>query len=75
MRCYTIHLEPYTRVGATIVLLNSWVEVFWVSDRPEMSRESWEIVDRSRACGWGMSRRDDVEVIGRAVVLIVLSTS
>jgi acyl-CoA reductase-like NAD-dependent aldehyde dehydrogenase len=22
-----------------------------------------KIVDRSRACGWGMSRRDDVEVV------------
>jgi hypothetical protein len=37
MRCDVIHLEPYTRVGATVVLLNSWLEVFWVSDRPEMS--------------------------------------
>jgi hypothetical protein len=35
--CYAIHLEPYTRVGATVVLLNSWLEVFWVSDRPETS--------------------------------------
>jgi hypothetical protein len=36
-RRYAVHLEPYTWVGATVVLLNSWLEVFWVSDRPEMS--------------------------------------
>jgi hypothetical protein len=36
-RCDVVHLEPYTRVGATVVLLNSWLEVFWVSDRPETS--------------------------------------
>jgi hypothetical protein len=34
---YTVHIEPYTRVGATVVLLDSWLEVFWVSDRPETS--------------------------------------
>jgi hypothetical protein len=34
---YAIHLEPYTRVGVTVVLLNSWLEVFWVSDYPETS--------------------------------------
>jgi hypothetical protein len=72
---YAVHLDPYTRVGATVVLLNSWLEVFWVSDRPETSWESWEIVDRSRACRWGVSCGDDVEVVGRAVVLVVLSTS
>jgi hypothetical protein len=32
--CDVIHLEPYTWVQATIVLLNSWLEVFGVSDRP-----------------------------------------
>jgi hypothetical protein len=32
---YIVHLEPYTRVGATVVLLNGWLEVFWVSDCPE----------------------------------------
>jgi hypothetical protein len=36
-RRYAIHLEPYTRVGATVILLNSWLEVLGVSDRPEMS--------------------------------------
>jgi hypothetical protein len=36
-RRYAVHLEPYTWVGATVVLLNSWLEVFWVSDRPETS--------------------------------------
>jgi hypothetical protein len=36
-RCDVVHLEPYTRVGATVVLLNSWLEVFWVSDRPKTS--------------------------------------
>jgi hypothetical protein len=36
-RCDAVHLEPYTRVGAPVVLLNSWLEVFWVSDRPETS--------------------------------------
>jgi hypothetical protein len=34
---YAVHLEPYTQVGATVVLLNSWLEVFWVSDHPETS--------------------------------------
>jgi hypothetical protein len=34
---YVVHLEPYTWVGATIVLLNSWLEVFWVFDCPETS--------------------------------------
>jgi hypothetical protein len=29
--CYVVHLEPYTWVGATVVLLDSWLEVFWVS--------------------------------------------
>jgi hypothetical protein len=33
------------------------------------------IIDRSRACRWGVSRGDDVEVVGRAIVLVVLSTS
>jgi hypothetical protein len=32
-RRYAVHLEPYTRVGATVVLLDSWLEVFWVFDR------------------------------------------
>jgi hypothetical protein len=36
-RRYAVHLELYTQVGATVVLLNSWLEVFWVSDRPETS--------------------------------------
>jgi hypothetical protein len=35
--CDAVHLEPYTWVGATVVLLNSWLEVFWVSDCPKMS--------------------------------------
>jgi hypothetical protein len=35
--CNAIHLEPYTWVGATVVFLNSWLEVFGVSDRPETS--------------------------------------
>jgi hypothetical protein len=34
---YAVHLEPYTWVRATVVLLNSWLEVFWASDRPETS--------------------------------------
>jgi hypothetical protein len=34
---YAVHLEPYTWVGATVVFLNSWLEVFWVTDRPETS--------------------------------------
>jgi hypothetical protein len=34
---YVVHLEPYARVRATVVLLHSWLEVFWVSDRPETS--------------------------------------
>jgi hypothetical protein len=34
-RRFAVHLEPYTQVGAAVVLLNSWLEVFWVSDRPE----------------------------------------
>jgi hypothetical protein len=45
-----VHLEPYTQVGATVVLLNGWLEVLGVSDRAKMTRECWEIVDRSRAC-------------------------
>jgi hypothetical protein len=36
-RRYAVHLEPYTRVGATVVLLNGWLEVLGVSDRSEMS--------------------------------------
>jgi hypothetical protein len=36
-RRYAIHLEPYTRVGATIVLLNRWLEVLGVSNRLETS--------------------------------------
>jgi hypothetical protein len=36
-RRYAVHLKPYTRVRATVVLLNGWLEVFWVSDRPETS--------------------------------------
>jgi hypothetical protein len=35
--CNVVHLEPYTWVRAAVVLLNSWLEVFWVSDRPEAS--------------------------------------
>jgi hypothetical protein len=31
-----VHLEPYTWVGVTVVLLNGWFEVLGVSDRPEM---------------------------------------
>jgi hypothetical protein len=36
-RHYDVHLEPYTWVRATIVFLNSSLEVFWLSDRPETS--------------------------------------
>jgi hypothetical protein len=32
-----VHLEPYTRVRATVVLLKGWFEVFGVSDHPETS--------------------------------------
>jgi hypothetical protein len=35
--CDVVHLEPYTLVTATVVLLNGWLEVFGVSDRPETS--------------------------------------
>jgi hypothetical protein len=35
--CNVVHLEPYTWVRATIILLNSWLDVFWVSDRLETS--------------------------------------
>jgi hypothetical protein len=35
--CDAIHLELYTWVGVTVVLFNSWLEVFGVSDRPETS--------------------------------------
>jgi hypothetical protein len=35
--CNAVHFEPYTRVRATVVLLNSCLEVLWVSDRPETS--------------------------------------
>jgi hypothetical protein len=49
-RRYAVHFEPYTWVGATVVLLNGWLEVLGVSDRSESSWESWEIIDRSRAC-------------------------
>jgi hypothetical protein len=37
MCCNAVHLEPYTWVGATVVLLNGWLEVLGVSDRPETS--------------------------------------
>jgi hypothetical protein len=30
-----VHLEPYTRVRATVILLNGWFEVLGVSDRLE----------------------------------------
>jgi hypothetical protein len=30
-----LHLEPYTRVRATVILLNGWFEVLGVSDRLE----------------------------------------
>jgi hypothetical protein len=33
--CDAVHLEPYTWVGATVVFLDGWLEVFGVSDRPE----------------------------------------
>jgi hypothetical protein len=36
-RRYAIHPEPYTRVGAAVILLNRWLEVLGVSNRPEMS--------------------------------------
>jgi hypothetical protein len=36
-RRYAVHLEPYTRVRATVVLLDSRLEFLLVSDRPEMS--------------------------------------
>jgi hypothetical protein len=32
-----VHLEPYTWVRATVVLLNGCLEVLWISDRPETS--------------------------------------
>jgi hypothetical protein len=32
-----VHLEPYTWVGATVILLNGWLEVLGVCDRPETS--------------------------------------
>jgi hypothetical protein len=35
--CDAVHPEPYTWVGVIVVLLNSWLEVFWVSDRPKTS--------------------------------------
>jgi hypothetical protein len=35
--CNVVHLKPYARVRATVVLLDSWLEVLGVSDRPEMS--------------------------------------
>jgi hypothetical protein len=31
-----VHLEPYTWVGATVVLINGRLKVLWVSDRAEM---------------------------------------
>jgi hypothetical protein len=33
----SIHLEPYAWIRATVVLLNSRLEVLWVPDRPETS--------------------------------------
>jgi hypothetical protein len=32
-----IHLEPYARTRETVIFLNSWLEILWVSDRPETS--------------------------------------
>jgi hypothetical protein len=32
-----VHIEPDTLVGATVVFLNGWLEVFRVSYRPETS--------------------------------------
>jgi hypothetical protein len=34
--CNAVHLEPYTRVRAIVVLLNSRLEILWVSDHLEM---------------------------------------
>jgi hypothetical protein len=34
---YVVHLESYTRVRVTVVLLNSCLEVFRISDHPETS--------------------------------------
>jgi hypothetical protein len=35
--CDDVHLEPYTWVIATVVLLNGRLEIFGVSYRPETS--------------------------------------
>jgi hypothetical protein len=32
-----VHLEPYTRIRVTVILLNVWFEVLGVSDSPEMT--------------------------------------
>jgi hypothetical protein len=36
-RRYAVRLEPYTRIGATVIFLNRRLEIFGVSDRPETS--------------------------------------
>jgi hypothetical protein len=41
----------------------------------ETSCERREVVDRTRACRWGIGRWDDVKVIGRAVVLVIMGAS
>jgi hypothetical protein len=35
--CDAVHFEPYIWVGATVVFLDGWLQVFGVSDRPETS--------------------------------------
>jgi hypothetical protein len=35
--CDVVHLEPHTWVGATVVLLNGWLEILRVSDHPKTS--------------------------------------
>jgi hypothetical protein len=67
-----VHLEPNTWLRATVIFFNGWFEVLGVSDHLEMSWECWEVVDCSRTRWWGVGCQDDIEVIRRTIILVVL---
>jgi hypothetical protein len=42
--CDALHLEPYTWVGATVVLLNAWFEILRVSDHPRRRENAGKLL-------------------------------
>jgi hypothetical protein len=63
-----VHLEPDT-------FFDGWLVVLGVSDRLEATCVHREVVDCSRASGWGLRHWDDVELIWRTIILVILGTS